>query len=270
MNTIDFNKNDFPLTTTVLGFMQAAYQMVELLSGIAGTRYILSGCEVVGNSVNPGIVVIDGAIMPFDGGVAGTYVRVVSTPTTVTIQDGSYTKTEKRLVFGSGSGQMAWSDVKRIDTLLTLMDSMANKVDKVAGKQLSQEDFTTALKNKLDGLSNYVHPQTHPISVMGFNALQVVVAGGVNADGTKAYNQGSVFTPSHTGTGKYRVAHNLGDVNYFVVANTTHSTPVTVGTNTIKREENYFDINTGNDDSPDNWAFEFIIIRIQNLNIPAF
>lgn len=30
-----------------------------------------------------------------------------------------------------------------------------NKVDKVAGKQLSTEDFTTALKNKLEGLSNY-------------------------------------------------------------------------------------------------------------------
>lgn len=30
-----------------------------------------------------------------------------------------------------------------------------NKVDKVAGKQLSTEDFTTALKTKLEGLSNY-------------------------------------------------------------------------------------------------------------------
>lgn len=30
-----------------------------------------------------------------------------------------------------------------------------NKVDKVDGKQLSTEDFTTALKNKLNGLSNY-------------------------------------------------------------------------------------------------------------------
>lgn len=30
-----------------------------------------------------------------------------------------------------------------------------NKVDKVSGKQLSTEDFTTALKNKLSGLSNY-------------------------------------------------------------------------------------------------------------------
>lgn len=30
-----------------------------------------------------------------------------------------------------------------------------NKVDNVEGKQLSTEDFTTALKKKLEGLSNY-------------------------------------------------------------------------------------------------------------------
>lgn len=33
--------------------------------------------------------------------------------------------------------------------------ALNNKVDKVAGKQLSTEDFTTALKAKLEGLSNY-------------------------------------------------------------------------------------------------------------------
>lgn len=32
---------------------------------------------------------------------------------------------------------------------------LSDKVDKVSGKQLTTEDFTTALKNKLEGLSNY-------------------------------------------------------------------------------------------------------------------
>lgn len=36
-----------------------------------------------------------------------------------------------------------------------LLDEIGNKVDKVEGKQLSTEDFTTILKQKLDGLSNY-------------------------------------------------------------------------------------------------------------------
>ena len=34
-------------------------------------------------------------------------------------------------------------------------EELKNKVDKVAGKQLSTEDFTTLLKQKLDGLQNY-------------------------------------------------------------------------------------------------------------------
>lgn len=37
----------------------------------------------------------------------------------------------------------------------TISTDISGKVDKVAGKQLSTEDFTTALKNKLEGLSNY-------------------------------------------------------------------------------------------------------------------
>ena len=35
-----------------------------------------------------------------------------------------------------------------------LLESIGNKVDKVDGKQLSTEDFTTFLKQKLDGLSS--------------------------------------------------------------------------------------------------------------------
>ena len=37
-------------------------------------------------------------------------------------------------------------------------NDLNNKVDKVAGKQLSTEDYTTEEKEKLAGLSNYVHP----------------------------------------------------------------------------------------------------------------
>lgn len=40
-------------------------------------------------------------------------------------------------------------------TTSAMNTALGNKVDKVSGKQLSTEDFTTALKNKLNGLSNY-------------------------------------------------------------------------------------------------------------------
>lgn len=45
-----------------------------------------------------------------------------------------------------------------------------NKVDKVAGKQLSTNDYTTAEKNKLNGIAekanNYVHPTSHPANMI--------------------------------------------------------------------------------------------------------
>lgn len=48
--------------------------------------------------------------------------------------------------------------------------SLANKVDKVDGKGLSENDFTNALKNKLDGIAtnanNYSHPSSHSISMI--------------------------------------------------------------------------------------------------------
>lgn len=47
------------------------------------------------------------------------------------------------------------------DVGTALNEAIANKVDKVEGKGLSTEDFTTALKEKLEGLSNYTHPETH-------------------------------------------------------------------------------------------------------------
>lgn len=49
-----------------------------------------------------------------------------------------------------------------------LSDALAGKVDKVTGKGLSTEDYTTTEKNKLAGIeagaNNYTHPATHSIS----------------------------------------------------------------------------------------------------------
>lgn len=45
-----------------------------------------------------------------------------------------------------------------------LVAALNGKVDKVTGKQLTTNDFTTALKNKLDALTQYVHPDAHAIS----------------------------------------------------------------------------------------------------------
>lgn len=53
---------------------------------------------------------------------------------------------------------------KPIAFIQGLVDALNAKVDTVLGKQLSTEDFTTLLKNKLSTLVNYVHPDFHLIS----------------------------------------------------------------------------------------------------------
>ena len=47
------------------------------------------------------------------------------------------------------------SGVVDLGTVITSHQDISGKVDKVSGKQLSTEDFTTALKTKLEGLGNY-------------------------------------------------------------------------------------------------------------------
>lgn len=47
-----------------------------------------------------------------------------------------------------------YEDIPSLDDYAELSD-LDSKVDKISGKQLSTEDFTTALKQKLDNLSNY-------------------------------------------------------------------------------------------------------------------
>lgn len=62
-------------------------------------------------------------------------------------------------------GSIDWSKLS-----LTLKSQIDGKVDKVAGKGLSTEDFTTAEKSKLagvaDGANNYIHPASHPATMI--------------------------------------------------------------------------------------------------------
>ncbi len=54
-----------------------------------------------------------------------------------------------------------------------LSGTLSNKVDKVSGKGLSTNDYTTAEKQKLAGISqnanNYIHPASHPASMVVFS-----------------------------------------------------------------------------------------------------
>ncbi|GGG28921.1 hypothetical protein GCM10011344_32200 [Dokdonia pacifica] len=50
-----------------------------------------------------------------------------------------------------------------ISSIVGLQNELNSKITNDAGRQLSSEDFTPALKLKLEGLENYEHPPTHRI-----------------------------------------------------------------------------------------------------------
>lgn len=67
--------------------------------------------------------------------------------------------------------QVNWEDVNnKPETIKNIEQKLFEKVDKEDGKGLSQQDFTTTLKNKLDGIdaqaNKYMHPDNHPASMI--------------------------------------------------------------------------------------------------------
>jgi hypothetical protein len=63
-------------------------------------------------------------------------------------------------------GELATSLANNADFAGTITTTLTGKVDKVVGKQLSTEDYTTAEKTKLSGLNNYVHPAIHSADII--------------------------------------------------------------------------------------------------------
>lgn len=98
--------------------------------------------------------------------------------------DNSYTKAQVESAISTAINALINGSPGALDTLKELADAMGNdpnfaatitnklasKVDKVTGKGLSTEDFTTVLLNKLNGIAAganaYTHPSSHPASMI--------------------------------------------------------------------------------------------------------
>lgn len=105
------------------------------------------GRDITGNIVIPGIP---------SGGTEGQYLAKVN---------GTSYNTEWK-----SPEQSTGVSTINIMSQKAITDALALKVDKVTGKQLSTEDYSTEEKNKLSGIAesanNYVHPTNHPPSII--------------------------------------------------------------------------------------------------------
>lgn len=124
-----------PLTNDLMSLIEEAYGIFEVLGDLSGNLTILSGCDITGTNVTPGIVAIEGKLYYFEGGSIVSTVYIHKEDIQKTFEDQT-TKTliEKRTVrFGSGTVNYNWADFVKLKTLREIQSKVDNSV--------SQNDF---------------------------------------------------------------------------------------------------------------------------------
>jgi hypothetical protein len=119
-----------PLTNDLMALIEEAYGIFEVLGDLSGNLTILSGCEIIGTNVAPGIVAIEGKLYYFEGGSIVSTVYIHTEEIQKTFED-STTKTliEKRTVrFGSGAVDYNWADFVKLKTLKEIQGKVDNSV----------------------------------------------------------------------------------------------------------------------------------------------
>ena len=115
MNKQDFSIiNGFPLNQAALDRMQTAYSIFNALGNIVGDKTIISGC-IGSGTISNGVVHVNGELFEFRGGVQQTTVIIKEDVTNLVYKNGNaYPAVKIRYVtFGTGVGQMNWSDFKQ-------------------------------------------------------------------------------------------------------------------------------------------------------------
>jgi hypothetical protein len=127
MNTINFNQTEgFPMTTNILGLMQASSLLNSSFGHIIGDKSIVSGCTVTGLKTDDGVVFLNGEVFEFRGGLTQEKVVIKEEIENLLFQNNfSYPTIKTRYItFGTGLDAIKWNDFKRgyptnnIDTLI--------------------------------------------------------------------------------------------------------------------------------------------------------
>jgi hypothetical protein len=127
-----------PLTNDLMSLIEEAYGIFAVLGDLSGNLTILSGCDITGTNVSPGIVAIEGKLYYFEGGSIISTVYIHKEDIQKTFEDQT-TKTliEKRTVrFGSGAINYNWADFVKLKTLKEIQSKVDNSV--------TQQEFAVA------------------------------------------------------------------------------------------------------------------------------
>ncbi|RFM32269.1 phage baseplate protein [Chitinophaga silvisoli] len=129
MNKIEqlTNLGGFPMTQYTLDFMQSSYH--DSLAGISrliGSGVIVSGMEEVGNNVADGWISYEGELLPFIGGPKQStwIIEEITESRRFADQITRNVYFTRRARFASGG--IDYGNLQRIETLLSLRDTIAN------------------------------------------------------------------------------------------------------------------------------------------------
>ena len=125
MNTINFiQTGGVPFTNDVAQEFENAYKIFNAYGALAGDKTIISGCVENGSSVSDGFIYVNNELFYFEGGSKSDNIFLNVQNIDKVFKDQT-TKTLikiRTLKFGNAIDNVwAWSDFKRIDTMLSLM-----------------------------------------------------------------------------------------------------------------------------------------------------
>jgi len=125
MNTINFiQTGGVPFTNDVAQEFENAYKIFNAYGALAGDKTIISGCVENGSSVSDGFIYVNNELFYFEGGSKSDNIFLNVENIDKVFEDQT-TKTLikiRTLKFGNAIENVwAWSDFKRIDTMLSIM-----------------------------------------------------------------------------------------------------------------------------------------------------
>jgi microcystin-dependent protein len=149
MNKINFTaKDNFPLSSDTMNLMQSMTQLSAVTALIGGTNYVLSGCADDGTgNISDGVIVINGELLPFQGGAKDAKITIQETSKTLTALGEDYPEAYiYRVAKFSVSGEYNWVDFVRVMTNRQLND----KIDSLKSESPGFVKMWSGLMNRLE------------------------------------------------------------------------------------------------------------------------
>lgn len=218
------------MSSETLAFMQDTVTLVAKLSSIGGSTYILDGCEESGDKVSAGTLVIDGEVLPYEGGLTSSKISVQEVKNSVQVYDKTYGEIyiTRKAVASSTAGARPFSGFSRLPNLQTLASSVVN-IDSTLTRHINNH---TVAWDKVDGKPSAYPPAEHghdwekisgkpdvyPPAAHTHGGCSVIYVGEFNAKGdevTKLFGSITVSV-AHLNGGQYQLTHNLGHTNYLI------------------------------------------------------